>query len=111
MKNDCPIWICPDCGECIGVLGYFLGPIFEPIFGKQHPCEEIRKEAMAPRSAQIVAEKVQLVCPYCGETIPNKDGTDDWSKDDLLEFDTTKRKCSGCDKDILVMTHQKARIV
>lgn len=49
------------------------------------------------RDAQIIAEAVAVICPYCAATQPNKDGSEMWTAEDFLTGFNI-HKCVSCDE-------------
>lgn len=62
------------------------------------------------RHARIATDIVQVLCPYCGAECLNKDGTADWTKEDVKKADCKVVKCDSCDKQLKIMTQSRAQI-
>lgn len=58
------------------------------------------------KRAQLIAEAVAVVCPYCGECQPNcRDGSHLWLPEDFDLFHHhkgSKMDCVSCDKQLLI---------
>lgn len=49
------------------------------------------------KRAQLVAEAIAVLCPFCAEPQPNKrDGSEQWTKENFIGVSQTL-KCSACD--------------
>ncbi len=59
------------------------------------------------RKCQLVAEVVAVLCPNCGETQPNRDGSEMWTAEDFKG--NTLKQCVSCDKPILIAHESKVR--
>lgn len=63
------------------------------------------------RPAQLVADAVAVLCPYCGEPQPNpKDGSDLWEQSHfraIAKEDSGKRQCAACDATMHVWSTPK----
>ena len=76
---------------------------------------------MALRPAQIQAETVVVLCPYCSEPQPNADGSDMWTKEEVTKEATkvssqgknpsgevkSKRTCVSCDEQFFFFDQNK----
>ena len=60
------------------------------------------------RKAQLVAEAVTVVCPFCGEPQPGVNGSEYWTHEDFAKL-SGRRKCSSCDEEITVVTDSKVQ--
>lgn len=63
---------------------------------------------MARRVAQLVAEAVAVLCPYCGEPQANKDGSQLWLKFEVKDADSTV-VCQSCDAEMYVFNSKKVK--
>jgi hypothetical protein len=65
------------------------------------------------RRAQLVADAVSVLCPYCAEPQPNpSDGSEQWTKEDFAKvrtLTTSRMDCVSCDKTMLVSSDSKAQ--
>lgn len=60
------------------------------------------------KKCQLVAELVAVLCPNCGESQPNRDGSEMWMSED---FNRNKlKKCVSCKKDILIVHENNVRL-
>lgn len=63
------------------------------------------------RSAQIVAEVLNVLCPHCGEPQPNPDnGADGWSPEEVRTAEGL-RTCVSCDEGFMIRTVGKAQVL
>lgn len=61
---------------------------------------------MAKR-AQLVAEAVAVLCPYCAEPQPNKaDGSEQWT-DENFKLLQGSWKCVACDERFMITKESK----
>ena len=50
------------------------------------------------KRAQLIADTVSVLCPFCGEPQPNKsDGSEQWTVEDFNKPRTDLLKCVSCD--------------
>lgn len=62
------------------------------------------------RHAQIVAESLAVLCPYCGEPLPNPDnGGDGWLPSELTSA-ASKQTCNSCDEVFRLIPQSKVTI-
>lgn len=54
-----------------------------------------------PRRAQLVADGVAVLCPFCGEPQANRDGYEMWTKEEVRRMSGI-RACASCDEPMLV---------
>jgi hypothetical protein len=76
-----------------------------------------RTKSQPTRRAQLVADAVAVLCPWCAEPQPNPDdGSEQWMIDDFREDATDsegvrlkshKRTCTSCDGLMLVDADMK----
>jgi DNA-directed RNA polymerase subunit RPC12/RpoP len=64
---------------------------------------------MKPKQAQVFAESLAVVCPYCGGAFTNNDGSEMWLPDELQELQGIA-KCPECDAKVLIAMTNKAQI-
>jgi hypothetical protein len=66
---------------------------------------------MMIRRAQLVADAVAVLCPYCGEPQPNKvDGSEQWTADNFAAILGKPRiVCVACDKPMLAEPDSKVQ--
>lgn len=65
---------------------------------------------MSLRPAQIVAHKLEVHCPYCGEPQPSPDdGSDVWTPEEVRASES-RRECVACDKTFLLSLTTKAKV-
>lgn len=57
--------------------------------------------------AQLLCEAVSVVCPFCGECQPDKNGSELWTSESFLHKQG-KFACVSCDKVILISSEPKA---
>jgi len=60
------------------------------------------------KRAQLIADVVSVICPYCGEPQPNpEDGSEQW---ELLHFARgTSKTCTACDKRMVLGSDTKVQ--
>lgn len=63
------------------------------------------------RRCQLVAESVAVLCPHCGESQPNQDGSELWIASDFAKLTDARRQCVACDGPILVSHEPKAQFL
>lgn len=57
---------------------------------------------MTPKTAQLVADCVSVLCPACGEPQPSPDdGSDKWMRGDFAR--TTIKACVSCDVPLRIV--------
>jgi len=71
---------------------------------------KVRQSSTSIRPAQLVADAVSVLCPYCGEPQPNpRDGSEQWEKGDFRAVnDAPRSKCGSCDKEMFIFSQQEA---
>ncbi len=67
------------------------------------------------RPAQIVAVKLEVQCPHCAEPLPNADGLDAWTKEQIIDAikaaaDRLSVICNSCEREFIVHMQSKAMI-
>lgn len=77
----------------------------------EKPKEEPRR---AKRRAQLVADAVNVCCPWCGEPQPNgNDGSEQWTSKDIGDTIEGLRAgiltCVSCDKAFLLTSDSKVQ--
>lgn len=65
-----------------------------------------RERGRAPRRAQLVAEAVAVLCPYCGEAQPAYGGSEFWTQEDFGKAHGIA-ECVSCEKRLLISTDSK----
>lgn len=64
------------------------------------------------RPATIVAASFEVLCPYCGETLPDPDhGSHFWETKQLREIDSQQFTCDSCDRTFVVFVGPRAQIL
>lgn len=59
------------------------------------------------RRAQLVADAVAVLCPWCAEPQPNKeDGSEQWTAENFKKIQG-RWKCVSCDEQFLVTPENK----
>jgi len=61
----------------------------------------------AIRRAQLVAEAVAVLCPFCAEVQPAYGGSEFWTREDFARVKGPVRECVSCDKRILISSDSK----
>lgn len=63
------------------------------------------------RRAQLVADAIAVLCPYCGEPQPNKtDGSEQWTADNFVKIlGCSHIICVSCDKPMLAVPDSKVQ--
>lgn len=71
----------------------------------------VTKSSTNCRPAQLVADAVSVLCPYCGEPQPNpKDGSEQWEKGHFRATnDEPRRKCVSCDEEMFIFSRQEVQ--
>lgn len=66
------------------------------------------KSATHMRRAQLVAEAVAVLCPWCGEPQPAYGGSEFWTHEDFERAGALGRhSCVSCEEPILISTDSK----
>jgi len=63
---------------------------------------------LAMRKAQLVAEAVAVVCPFCGEAQPDGNGSEMWTPESFLRK-SGKTACVACEKPFVIASGGTAR--
>ena len=73
---------------------------------------------MLPKQAVLLATKLLVKCPHCGEPQPNPDlGEDEWSllqvrqEEDALEARKSRLTCVSCDEEFSLALFSKVMVV
>lgn len=61
----------------------------------------------AIRRAQLVAEAVVVLCPFCAEVQPAYGGSEFWTREDFARAKGPVRKCVSCEKRIHISSDSK----
>jgi len=61
------------------------------------------------RNARLLAEAVEILCPYCGGTFPYTDGSMFWTVVELQLHQGIK-KCVECDEEFRVAVFDKVNV-
>ncbi len=63
------------------------------------------------RPAQLVADAVAVLCPYCGEPQPNPtDGSEQWEKIHFKAYgESSAKTCTSCDAVMMIFNGPKAQ--
>ena len=68
---------------------------------------ELGRTVSAPRRAQLVAEAVAVLCPFCEEVQPAYGGSEFWTQEDFARVKGPVRKCVSCEERILISSDSK----
>jgi hypothetical protein len=60
------------------------------------------------RRAQLFAEAVAVLCPWCGEPQPEKGGSEMWTRSDF-DYKSGIFPCVACDEPVLITVDPKAQ--
>lgn len=67
-----------------------------------------KKRTGRVRTTLVVAVSVNVLCPYCGEPQPSRDGSEQWMDADFGDEPPLLRECVSCDKPMRVF--QQSRV-
>jgi len=70
---------------------------------------KVKPKAAHSRRAQLVAEAVAVLCPWCAEPQPNHEGSEMFVFEDFAKVDPPLRQCVSCDQWILVVNDSKVQ--
>lgn len=66
---------------------------------------------MSRRNCQLVVSAVEVVCPFCGEAVPNPENGAFLWEPDLIAKHQGPRECDSCEEPITIVPGRKAQIV
>jgi len=68
-----------------------------------------RTSGISIKRAQLVADAVAVLCPFCAEPQPNRsDGSEQWTPQDFTKLQG-RWKCVACDEQFMVSTDSKVQ--
>lgn len=68
------------------------------------PAKPKPKSSSATRRAQFIVSSFSVICPHCGGSQPNQDGSEMWTPEDLESVTSGNyaRRCVDCEELIAI---------